>query len=180
MRLAARFGRPLLVGRSTPASAATASCTTARARTCSRASTATCSTRPASRDIVLLEGINDIGWGDRPDNLASADEIIAAYRQLILRAHARGLKIYAGHADAVRGRGLLLGFGRGEATAVNDWIRHSGAFDGVIEFEPAVWDPAHPIRYLGAAEHGDHLHPSDEGYRRMAEAVSLKPFEVCD
>jgi lysophospholipase L1-like esterase len=135
---------------------------------------------PGVADVVLLEGINDIGWGDRPDNLASADELIAAYKQLILRAHARGLKIYAGTLTPFEGAVYYTASGEAKRRAVNDWIRHSGAFDGVIEFESAVWDPAHPTRYLAAAEHGDHLHPSDEGYRRMAEAVNLKPFERCD
>jgi lysophospholipase L1-like esterase len=131
---------------------------------------------PGVKDVVLLEGINDIGWGDRPDNLASADELIAAYKQLIERAHERGLKIYAGTLTPFAGAVYYTPSGEEKREKVNAWIRTSGAFDGVIEFEPAVKDPAHPTRYLAIAEHGDHLHPNDEGYRRMAAAVDTSLF----
>jgi lysophospholipase L1-like esterase len=68
----------------------------------------------------------------------------------------------------------------GEAVrkAVNDWIRSSGAFDGVIDFDQAVRDPKHPARYLGADQSGDNLHPNDAGYRAMSEAVDLKLFQT--
>ena len=60
--------------------------------------------------------------------------------------------------------------------SVNDWIRTSGAFDGVFDFDKAVQDPRHPARYLGADQSGDSLHPNDAGYRAMAAAVDLKDF----
>jgi lysophospholipase L1-like esterase len=61
--------------------------------------------------------------------------------------------------------------------AVNEWIRTSGAFDAVVDFDRAVRDPRQPARYRGADQSGDNLHPNDEGYRAMSEAVDLKVFK---
>ena len=129
--------------------------------------------------IVLLEGINDIGWAFDPDGdsgpLTAAD-IEAADQQLIARAHARGLKIYGGTLEPYEGAGYFHPEGEAVRAAVNEWIRTSGAFDGVIDFEQAVRDPKHPTRYLGADQSGDSLHPNDAGYRAMSEAIDPKLF----
>lgn len=129
--------------------------------------------------IVLLEGINDIGWAFDPDGdsgpLTAAD-IEGAYQQLIARAHARGVKIYGGTLDPYEGAKYSHPEGEAVREAVNQWIRTSGAFDGVIDFDQAVRDPQHPTRYLGADQSGDSLHPNDAGYRAMSEAVDPKWF----
>jgi lysophospholipase L1-like esterase len=129
--------------------------------------------------IVLLEGINDIGWAFDPDGdsgpLTAAD-IEGAYRQLIARAHARGLKVYGGTLEPYEGAGYFHPEGEAVRAAVNEWIRTSGAFDGVIDFEQAVRDPKHPTRYLGMDQSGDSLHPNDGGYRAMSEAIDPKLF----
>jgi lysophospholipase L1-like esterase len=129
--------------------------------------------------IILLEGINDIGWAFDPDGDTgpiSAADIEATYQQLIARAHARGLKIYGGTLEPYEGAGYFHPEGEAVRAAVNEWIRTSGAFDGVIDFEQAVRDPKHPTRYLGADNSGDSLHPSDAGYRAMSEAIDPRLF----
>ena len=129
--------------------------------------------------IVLLEGINDIGWAFDPDGDSgplTAAAIEAADQQLIARAHARGLKIYGGTLAPYEGAAYFHPEGEAVRAAVNEWIRTSGAFDGVIDFEQAVRDPKHPTRYLGADQSGDSLHPNDAGYRAMSEAIDPKLF----
>ena len=129
--------------------------------------------------IVLLEGINDIGWAFDPDGDSgpiTAADIEAVDKQLIARAHARGLKVYGGTLDPYEGAKYFHPEGEAVRVAVNEWIRTSGAFDGVIDFDQAVRDPQHPARYLGADQSGDSLHPNDAGYRAMSEAVDPRLF----
>jgi len=129
--------------------------------------------------VVLLEGINDIGNAFDPDGDSgpiTAADIEAADQQLIARAHARGLKVYGGTLEPYEGARYFHPAGESVREAVNQWIRTSGAFDGVIDFEQAVRDPKHPTRYLGADQSGDSLHPNDAGYRAMSEAIDPKWF----
>ena len=130
--------------------------------------------------VIIMEGINDIGWAFDPDGdtgpLSVAD-ITGAYKQLIARAHARGLKVFGGTIAPYEDAKYYHPEGEAVRQAVNDWIRTGGAFDGVIDFEKAVRDPRHPTRYLGAKQAGDNLHPNDAGYRAMAEAVDLGLFQ---
>jgi lysophospholipase L1-like esterase len=132
---------------------------------------------PGVRDIILLEGINDIGFGAlRPTpglNPASAAQIIAGYQQLIGLAHALGLKIFGATLPPYQGCGYYTAAGEAKREAVNAWIRAGGAFDGVVDFDAALRDPADPLRLNPAYDSGDHLHPDDAGYRAMADAVSL-------
>jgi lysophospholipase L1-like esterase len=118
-------------------------------------------------DLIVFEANNDIaaGW--------SLNQITAAYMQIIVRSHARGLSVFGATLQPVKGS--LLYSAQNEATrqAVNDWIRGSGAFDGVIDFDQAVRDPSHPERLFPAYDSGDHLHPNDAGYSAMADAVDL-------
>jgi lysophospholipase L1-like esterase len=129
---------------------------------------------PGATRILLLEGINDIGFGaqlEHKDEKVSAAEIIYADRQLIARAHARGLRIVAGSLLPFEGAGYYDAEGEATRVAVNEFIR-SGAFDGVIDFDAALQDPQHPTRLLPGYDRGDHLHPNDAGFTRMAQAVA--------
>lgn len=134
--------------------------------------------------LILLEGVNDLGTLTR-DQPASAEqhaalvrEIIGAYRQIVARARAHGIKAigatilpYGGspyyHPDAAS---------EADRAAVNAWIRTPGNFDAVIDFDRAIRDPEQPDRMLPDYDSGDHLHPSPAGYRAMAAAVPLGLF----
>ncbi len=134
--------------------------------------------------VVVLEGINDIGI---PGFIApfageqvSADEIIEGHKQIIARAHAQGLRIYGGTLTPFEGTvfpGYYSAEGEAKRQAVNHWIRTSGAYDAVIDFDAAVRDPTHPTQMLPAYDSGDHLHPNDAGYQAMANAVDLRLFQ---
>ncbi|HEY0315944.1 MAG TPA: SGNH/GDSL hydrolase family protein [Sphingomonas sp.] len=129
---------------------------------------------PGVNTIVLLEGINDIGSGHDPKSAAddkSVEELIAADRQMIARAHAKGIRIIGGTLTPFEGAAYADEKGEAKRVALNHWIRTGGAFDAVIDFEAAVRDPAHPARMIPADEHGDHLHPDDAGYTLMAQAA---------
>lgn len=138
--------------------------------------------RPGVRYVVLLEGINDLGLPNLFPNggtMPSASQIIAGYRQLIARAHERGVLIFGGTRTPFKGAlGGHYYTDAGEATreAVNAFIRTSGEFDGVIDFDAAVRDPANPLSFLPAYDSGDHLHPNDAGYAKMADTVDLRLF----
>jgi len=127
--------------------------------------------QPGVRDIIVLEGINDIGFslGD-----VSAAQVIAGYRQLIAQAHARGLRIFGATLLPFQGAGYYTAAGEATREAVNTWIRTSGAFDGVIDFDAVMRDPADPLRLNPGYDSGDHLHPNDAGYQAMANAISLQ------
>ena len=127
---------------------------------------------------MVLEGINDIGLPEvfAPEE-ASSDEIIAGHRQLIARVHARGLKIYGATLTPFEGALYFTPEGEVKRQAVNEWIRTSGEYDAVIDFDAATRDPNHPSRFQpGFSE--DNLHPNDVGYRAMAEAVDLTLFDL--
>ena len=133
--------------------------------------------QPGVRDIIVLEGINDIGFGAGPPNAGtdvSATQIIAGYEQLIAQAHARGLRIFGATLLPFQGAGYYTAAGEATREAVNTWIRTSGAFDGVIDFDAVMRDPADPLRLNPAYDSGDHLHPDDAGYQAMADAINLE------
>jgi lysophospholipase L1-like esterase len=124
-----------------------------------------------ARYVILLEGINDIGF-----TLTPAAKIIAGDQTLIAAAHAAGLKIFGATITPFQGSGYYSAAGEAERQAVNHWIRTSGAFDAVIDFDQAVRAPADPLRLLPAYDSGDHLHPNDAGYQAMANAISPALF----
>jgi lysophospholipase L1-like esterase len=128
--------------------------------------------------IIVLEGINDIGaFGRNPQGVpVTADEITWAYRQIIDRAHAQGVKVIGATLTPYQGAGYYSEQGEAVRSAVNEWIRTSGAFDAVVDFDAATRDPANPKRFLPTYDPGDHLHPNDAGYRAMAEAIDLSIF----
>ena len=138
---------------------------------------------PRVDTVILMMGINDIGWPDSPLDSApapTAEEIIDGYEQLIARAHDHGLRIIGATLTpfevAFKGtplEGYYSADKEAKRVAVNEWIRTSGAFDGVIDFDKVVQDPANPSRMLPAFDKGDNLHPNDAGYKAMAESIDL-------
>ncbi|WP_197321139.1 SGNH/GDSL hydrolase family protein [Saccharomonospora sp. NB11] len=127
--------------------------------------------RPGVHTVVLLEGINDIG--NSGDEL-EAEDLIAVYRQFIARAHDAGLRVVGATLTPFEGAGYYTEAGEGARQAVNEWIRTSGEFDAVVDFDVVVRDPEHPSRFLPDYDVGDHLHPNDAGFTAMAAAVDLK------
>lgn len=134
--------------------------------------------------LIVLEGINDFGFpGARKllDEEVSADDVIMAYRQLILRAHAHGIKVIGATLPPFGPIPSRPGFyseaSAAKRIAVNTWIRTGKAFDGVIDFDAALRDPKSPTQMNPAYDSGDHLNPNDAGYKAMADAVDLKLFD---
>jgi lysophospholipase L1-like esterase len=125
--------------------------------------------------VVIMEGINDIGIA-RSNPGPSAADLIAGHTQLIERARARGLRVYGATLTPFEGAAYWTPEGEAKRQALNQWIRTSGAYDGVIDFDMATRDPAAPSRLLPAYDSGDHLHPGDAGYKAMGEAVDLALF----
>ena len=123
------------------------------------------------RDVIVLEGINDIGVSAGE---VSAARIIGGYQELIAEAHAQGVKIFGATLLPFQGAGYFTAAGEAAREAVNTWIRTSGAFDGVIDFDTVMRDPADPLRLNPAYDSGDHLHPNDAGYQAMADAINLQ------
>ena len=126
--------------------------------------------------VVVMEGINDIGIA-RNNPSPSADDLIAGHKQLIDRAHARGLKIYGATLTPYEGAAYYSPEGEAKRQALNNWIRTSKAYDGVIDFDMVTRDPAAPTKFLPAFDSGDHLHPGDAGYKAMGDAVDLALFK---
>jgi lysophospholipase L1-like esterase len=136
------------------------------------------------RYLIVLEGINDLGTATRLAPISAAQHtllvhrIIAAYRQIILRAHQHGITVIGGTITPDMGNGYYHPGAASEADRqeINAWIRKPGHFDAVVDFDRVVRDPRHPDRLLPAYDSGDHLHPSPAGYRAMAAAIPLRLF----
>jgi lysophospholipase L1-like esterase len=129
---------------------------------------------PGLTHVILLEGINDIGRSAIDG--VTAEDIIFGYRQLIARAHDRGIAIFGATLTPAGPRTNYTPALEAKRAAVNAFIRTSGAFDGVIDFDAVTRDPANPLQFLPAYDSGDHLHPGDAGYRAMGEAIDLALF----
>lgn len=139
--------------------------------------------------LIVLEAINDIGTGygarrpnpnpsvaAAPVSPPTAEDLIAGYRQMIDRAHLHGIKVYLATLTPYAGAAYMSPAGEEVRQAVNQWIRSQKDADGVIDFDKATRDPAHPDTFLPAYDHGDHLHPSDPGYKAMGDAIDLELF----
>ncbi|HLJ76031.1 MAG TPA: SGNH/GDSL hydrolase family protein [Acidobacteriaceae bacterium] len=140
---------------------------------------------PAStRWVIVFEGVNDLGGLTRlgavspAQHAALVQRIIAAYQQMIARAHAHGIEVIGATITPYGGSGYYHPDAENEADrqAVNAWIRGAGHFDAVIDFDKVVRDPGQPDRLLPAYDCGDHLHPSPAGYKAMADAIPLTLF----
>ena len=127
--------------------------------------------------LMLLEGINDIGRGlTVPAETVTPEDLIAAYMQIIERAHSQGIRVVGCTLTPFEGAGSYRESTEAIRDAVNKWIRTGGAFDAVVDFEAATRDPANPKRFRAEFDPGDHLHPNDLGYEAMANAVDLSIF----
>ncbi|QQQ79377.1 SGNH/GDSL hydrolase family protein [Saccharothrix sp. 6-C] len=130
--------------------------------------------------LVVFEGVNDIGGAPatQADQQLIGTELIDAYDQIITRAHAQGIRVHGATITPFGGNGYDDATGHRERTrqAVNTWIRTSGRFDAVIDFDQTVRDPAQPRRLNAAYDTGDHLHLNPAGYRALADAVPADLF----
>jgi len=131
--------------------------------------------------VVLLEGINDIGFSNSPGGPGSgapvsSQEMIGAYRQLIERAHEHLIRLIAGTLLPYKGAMYYSENGEQIRDSLNEWIRTSRELDGVVDFDRALRDPADSKKLNAAYDSGDHLHPSDAGYKAMAQAFDVNQF----
>ncbi|KUI57234.1 hypothetical protein VP1G_04523 [Cytospora mali] len=138
---------------------------------------------PGISYVLILEGVNDIGVAaaDAASQRDIGDRLIAAYDQIVSMVHARGLPIFGGTITPFCGDASVQAYSDAnrEATRrrVNGWIRGSGRFDGVVDFDAAVRDPANGTMLNPAYDSGDYLHPNPAGYGAMADVVDLGFFE---
>ncbi|MFH9425864.1 SGNH/GDSL hydrolase family protein [Streptomyces sp. NPDC017529] len=129
--------------------------------------------------VIVLEGINDIGasaspnWPDGSAPDVSAAQLVKGHRELIRQARAAGVKVIGATVTPFKGAAYYSERGEAKRDALNDWIRTSGEYDEVIDLDRALSDPADRDRLAPAYDSGDHLHPSNAGYRAMAAAVDL-------
>jgi lysophospholipase L1-like esterase len=145
--------------------------------------------QPGVTDMIVLESINDIGWphmkpppskdgtvpAENPfaDQHVSAQDLIVGLQQIVDRAHEHGIRVFGGTLTPFEGADYYSEEGEASRQAVNHWIRTSGAFDGVFDFDAAVRDPNHPAQFREDFHSGDHLHPNAAGYKAMADAINL-------
>ena len=131
--------------------------------------------------MVFLEGINDIGQGNRagiPDtDRVSADDVIAGVKQLIDKAHSHGIQVLGGTLTAIEGSAYYNDNAEAVRQTVNQWIRTSGSFDAIVDFDATTRDASAPRKFRAEFDSGDHLHPNDAGYKAMAEAIDLDFFK---
>jgi lysophospholipase L1-like esterase len=132
---------------------------------------------PGVTHVIVLEGINDIG-NARANPTPSASDLIAAHKQLIEQAHARGLKIIGATLTPFWGAAYYTEVGEAKRQALNEWVRTSHAYDGVVDFDRATRDPADPKKFLERYDSCDYLHPNDAGYKAMADAIDLSLFKT--
>ena len=133
------------------------------------------------RWLIVFEGINDVGTRamaeQRHEQPASAEDMIAAYQQIIERAHSHNIRVYGATMTAFGGSFYDKPNAQEVWTRVNNWIRTSGKFDAVIDFDAATHDPQNPTHLLPGNDSGDHLHLNPAGYKNMAAAIDLKLFQ---
>jgi lysophospholipase L1-like esterase len=131
--------------------------------------------QPGVKDVILFEGINDIGNNAGPGGLPlTAQDLIDGYRTLIGEAHAAHVDVIGATLMPDKGNGYYTPSAETIRQSVNRWIRTGGAFDGVIDFDKAMRDPADPAALNPAYDSGDHIHPTDAGMKAMAYAIDLR------
>ncbi|WP_269713535.1 SGNH/GDSL hydrolase family protein [Caulobacter sp. NIBR2454] len=132
---------------------------------------------PGVTHVILIEGINDIRHDGNPANVGrSPEEVIAAYRQVISRLHLRGIKVMGGTLTGFAGSERFDERSEASRQTVNAFIRDSGEFDAVADFDKATRDPANPLALRRDFGRDDRLHPNDQGYEAMGQAIDLSAF----
>jgi lysophospholipase L1-like esterase len=134
--------------------------------------------QPGAEHVIVLLGVNDLGHPGTSapvTEAVTAEEIVNAHRQLIVRAHAAGLEIIGGTILPFKNDtfGFYSPENEAKRQAVNHWIRTGGEYDGVVDFDAALRDPADPRQLRATYDSGDHLHPNDAGMAAMAAAIPL-------
>ena len=138
--------------------------------------------QPGVTHVIVMLGTNDLRnrWA-KPEEEVTADQMMAGLKQLAVRAHTRGIKIFGATLTGFENETFLPGAWTPEREktriAVNEWVREGGAFDAVVDFDRALRDPEHPASMLPIYDCGDHLHPSDLGYNKMGDAIDLSLFD---
>jgi lysophospholipase L1-like esterase len=130
--------------------------------------------------LVVMESINDIRYATNPrgpEDVVTSQQLIWGLTQIVQRAHARGIKVYGATLTPYGGSRNSKPEGEAMRAQINEWIRTSGTFDAVLDFDKVTRDPARPEQFWPSNDSGDHLHPSDAGYKAMADSVDLKLFE---
>lgn len=136
-------------------------------------------TQSGVTDIILLEGINDIGFSELDSSYAdvTAEDLIQGMKQVVTQAHSKGVRVHCGTLLPYKGGLYYSEEGERERQQVNRFIRKSDVFDSVVDFDKALRDPDKPKKLRPKYDSGDNLHPSDAGYRAMAEAVNLSTIK---
>jgi len=142
---------------------------------------------PNVKYMILFEGVNDIGmqfggaggigWLDLDQPQIDVQQMIAGYRQLIARAHEKGIKVIGSPIGPYKGASYWSEEGEAARQAINDWIVNGGAFDGVVRLDTAFADPADPRQMREGYHMGDHLHGSDAGLKAVGDSIPLSLFE---
>ena len=131
--------------------------------------------------VIIALGTNDIGRTFFPrvpnESPITAEQLVWGLQQIVARAHARGVKVIATTLNPYEGADFYNIPGDRMREAFNTYVRTSGIFNGVVDFDRVMRDPSHPARFLPAYDSGDHLHPNDAGYKAMADAIDLKLFK---
>ncbi|MDR3734103.1 MAG: SGNH/GDSL hydrolase family protein [Acidobacteriaceae bacterium] len=141
---------------------------------------------PGARYLIVLEGVNDLGTLDRTEahssqiHAALVFQLEDAYVQIVRRAHDNGITVIGATVMPYMGSDYYHPSAQSEADrqALNTWIRTSGTFDSVIDFDAVARDSVHQDRLGKEFDSGDHLHPSGEGYKRMGEFISIALFKL--
>jgi lysophospholipase L1-like esterase len=126
--------------------------------------------------MIMMVGTNDVRRLATAPNDVTAEDVIWGYKQVIARAHARGVKVMGATLNPFEGDSAYSEQGEAARVIVNKWILTSGAFDAVVDFDAATRDQENPKRFFSLYDSGDHLHPNDAGYRTMTDAVDLSVF----
>ncbi len=133
--------------------------------------------RPGVGTVIILAGINDLGFSEsreptyQPNPEISPAQLVGAYRTLIAQAHAKGIKVVGGTLLPMWGSNHYSVRSEVKREAINQWIRTSGVFDAVADFDRTLADRHHPRRLAPEYDSGDHLHPDDLGYHLMAQVA---------
>jgi lysophospholipase L1-like esterase len=130
--------------------------------------------------MIVLESINDIGRLHRlmaPFDNVTAEQLENGLKQVVEAAHEHGIKAIGATLTPYKGAGYYSENGEQVREAVNNWIRTSGVFDGVADFDKATQSPQDPLMFNPQYDSGDHLHPNDAGYYAMAQSIDLAMFK---